>query len=50
MKNLIILSSIAGLAMAGTVLAGEPSAALPSPDGLVTWSLDVRDGKAAHSL
>lgn len=50
MKNLIILSSIAGPAMAGTVLAGEPCAALPSPDGLVTWNLVVRDGKAAHSL
>lgn len=36
MKNLITLSSIAILAISGTVRAGEPSAALASPDGLVT--------------
>lgn len=50
MKNLITLSSIAILAISGTVRAGEPSAALASPDGLVTWNLTARDGKAGHSL
>lgn len=50
MKNLIILSSIAVLAASGTVRAGEPSAAMASPDGLVTWNLAARNGKAGHSL
>lgn len=50
MKNLIILSNIAGLALCGSLSAGEPSAILKSPDGRILWQLNTRNGKTTHSL
>lgn len=50
MKYPIILSSIAGLTLAGTILAADQSVTMTSPDGQLVWKLDSHDGKATQSL
>lgn len=50
MNNRIIFSGIAALALCGSLSGGEPSVTMTSPDGLIAWKLDVREGKAVQSL